>query len=115
MRKYPPPLFVHISGQEVPDLLVAYNKSIDDRCPLNYLAYFQWVNDGYQLVNEDFLPEVRERLKGGFQPGLTAGDIDGDGDADILITLSDGSCYFLAIGSDDLLLFNLISFIKSWK
>lgn len=115
LGQYSAPLFVHISGQESPDLLVAYNKTIDDRGPFNYLAYFQWKDDGYQLIDPDFLPEVRERLTGGYQPGLAAGDIDGDGDVDILITLSDGSCHLLENGSDDPFTFELKRVHHHWQ
>lgn len=115
LGQYTAPLFIHIDGGENPDLLVAYNRTTDDRGPENRLAYFRAIGeDGYQLITDDFLSDEMALVKGGYQPGLAAGDIDGDGDTDILITLSDGSCFLFENGSGDPRTFELQTMHPQW-
>lgn len=116
LGQYTAPLFVHINGDEYPDVLVAYNRTVDDQGPVNRLAYFTAMGErGYQMVTDDFLSDQMSMVKGGYQPGLAAGDIDGDGDMDILITLSDGSCFLLENGSGDPNSFALKNLHSQWQ
>lgn len=95
LGQYSAPLFININGDDIPDLLVAYTVSENREGPRNKIAYFEAISENqYQLITKDF-HNLSEVLIHGYRPYLTSGDVDKDGDQDILIGMSSGEVYLL--------------------
>lgn len=114
LGQYSSPYMLNVNGDEWPDVLIAYQVTEDPGKPLNRIAYFHGINENeFQLESLDY-GNLSEVLSEGFRPYLTAGDVDGDNDLDLLIGVSNGGSYLIQNGSGKNDAFVVESINKDW-
>ncbi len=114
LGQYSTPYFISVNGDGYNDLLVSYQVTENANKPQSRIAYFKALSDHeFQLQTLDF-GNLSKELTNGYRPYLTAGDVDGDGDLDLLIAMSNGKCYLVRNGSGDPTKFVVEKVEKDW-
>ncbi len=111
------PVFVDVNNDGLDDLVCGTNGKYDPNQKNNRLVYFQNIgtlkNPKFKLIDEDWL-SFSEQASEDTHYSPTFGDIDGDGDLDLLIGVYNGSMYFAENTAQENQPMKFTTFIKNY-
>ena len=114
LGQYASPCFMDVNGDGFQDILVAYQISNKDEAPVSKIALWEAYSEAeYRLADLDYM-NLSTYLEGHYRFYLTTGDIDNDGDNDILAGTSDGNAFLIRNGSGASGIFELEKVEKDW-